>query len=88
LIGLGGNGRRTLSKLASFINQGQTFKVEITKSYSRYDWQEDMKTLFKNLGVDNKKMVFMFSDSEIKGEYFMEDLSSILNVGEVPNLFT
>ena len=88
MIGLGGNGRRTLSKLASFINQGQTFKVEITKSYSRYDWQEDMKTLFKNLGVDNKKMVFMFSDSEIKGEYFMEDLSSILNVGEVPNLFT
>jgi hypothetical protein len=47
-----------------------------------------MKTLFKNLGVDNKKMVFMFSDSEIKGEYFVEDLSSILNVGEVPNLFT
>lgn len=30
----------------------------------------------------------MFQDSDIKGDYFIEDISSILNVGEVPNLFT
>lgn len=88
LIGLGGNGRRTLSKLAAFINDCQTFRVEIGKSYSRNDWQDDLKSLFKSLGIDNKKVVFAFSDSDIKADYFIEDISNMLNVGEVPSLFT
>ncbi len=88
LIGLGGNGRKTLARLAAFINDCQNFRVDIGKSYGRNDWQDDLKTLFKGLGIDNKKTVFSFSDSEIKSEYFIEDISNLLNVGEVPQLFT
>ena len=66
LIGLGGNGRRSLSKLAAFINECQIFKIEITKSYGRNEWQDDLKGLFKTLGLDNKKIVFTFADSDIK----------------------
>ena len=87
LIGLGGNGRRSLSKLAAFINECQIFKVEITKSYGRNEWQDDLKSMFKSLGMDNKKVVFTFQDSDIKQEFFIEDINNILNVGEVPNLY-
>lgn len=42
----------------------------------------------KTMGIDNKKVAFNLSDSEIKGDYFMEDISSLLNVGEVHNIYT
>jgi dynein heavy chain, axonemal len=93
LIGLGGNGRKTLSKLACFINACTTFKVDITgggggKGYTRYDWVDDMKNMFKTMGIDNKRVTFQLIDSEIKGEYFMEDIASMLNVGEISGLYT
>ena len=93
LIGLGGNGRKTLSVLACFINNCSIFKVDITgggggKGYTRYDWNDDMKNMFKILGIDNKKVAFQLSDSDIKEKYFMEDISSMLNSGEISSLYT
>jgi dynein heavy chain len=32
-------------------------------------------------------VVFLFSDTQIKSETFLEDLNNILNAGDVPNLF-
>ena len=38
-------------------------------------------------GINNKQYCFMFSDSQIVMEQFLEDINNILNSGEVPNLF-
>ena len=46
-----------------------------------------MRTLYKSLGIDNKKIVFSLADKDIKDEVFIEDINSILNVGELTNLF-
>jgi dynein heavy chain, axonemal len=87
LMGIGGNGRKTLTKLASFICDFETFGVEIHKNFNRGDWNESMKTLFKKVGLDKKNTLFLFSDSQIREESFIEDINNILNSGEVPNLF-
>jgi dynein heavy chain len=47
LIGLGGNGRKSLAKIASFINECSVFKIEITKTYGKNEWSEDLKGMFK-----------------------------------------
>jgi len=45
------------------------------------------QTVLKNAGGHNKPSVFLITDSQIKEESFLEDIDSLLNAGEVPNLF-
>lgn len=43
--------------------------------------------LMKNAGVKGQKTVFLLTDAQIKEEAFLEDVDSVLNTGEVPNIF-
>jgi len=51
------------------------------------DWKGDLKVLMKKVGGEGKPTLFLFSDTEIKDDLFVEDINIILNTGEVPNLF-
>lgn len=51
------------------------------------DWREDLKTVMKESGGKNKPVVFLFTEGQIKEEYFLQDIDSLLNSGEVPNIF-
>ena len=42
----------------------------------------------KQSGGKNEPTVFLFTDSEIKDEAFVEDINNLLNTYEVPNLFS
>ena len=56
-------------------------------SYGKTEWKDDLKVLMKKVGGEGKSTLFLFSDTEIKDESFVEDINIILNTGEVPNLF-
>ena len=45
------------------------------------------QTLLKTAGAQMKPTVFLITDTQIKEESFLEDIDSLLNTGEVPNLF-
>lgn len=45
------------------------------------------KTLLRNVGMKGQKTVFLITDTQIKEEAFLEDVDSVLNTGEVPNIF-
>ena len=59
----------------------------ISGSYGLVEWRDDLKTLLRTAGAENKPVVFLFSDVQIVDESFLEDINNILNAGEVPSLF-
>ncbi|XP_032591888.1 dynein axonemal heavy chain 7 [Drosophila grimshawi] len=88
LIGVGGSGRQSLTRLASHICDYELFQVEITRLYGPYEYHEDIKTILRKIGASEMHGVFLFTDVQIKDESFLEDINNLLNSGEVPNLFS
>ncbi|XP_016078231.1 PREDICTED: dynein heavy chain 3, axonemal [Miniopterus natalensis] len=87
LVGIGGSGRQSVSKLSTFMNSYELYQIEITKNYSNSDWREDLKKIMLQVGVATKSTVFLFADNQIKDESFVEDINMLLNTGDVPNIF-
>ncbi|XP_038627172.1 dynein heavy chain 1, axonemal [Tachyglossus aculeatus] len=88
LLGIGGSGRSSLTRLASHIAAYECFQIELSKNYGMTEWREDIKQILLKAGLNNKSITFLFSDTQIKNESFLEDINSILNSGDIPNLYS
>ena len=87
LLGVGGSGRKSLTLISACIAELEVFEVEVSKNFSMNDWRDKLKLLFYRAGLDNVAIIFLFSDTQISREGFLEDINNILNNGEVPNMF-
>jgi len=86
-VGMGGRGRQSMTRMAASMCDYKCFQIEIRKGYGSSDFHEDLRTCLKIAGCANKPVCFLFSDSQIVNDGFLEDINNILNSGEVPNLF-
>jgi dynein axonemal heavy chain len=87
LVGVGGSGKRSLTRLACFVAECECVTIEMTRSFGYADFQEQVKAVMVSAGVNGRQVAFMLNENQIIMERFLEDVNNILNSGEVPNLF-
>nr|XP_015221526.1 PREDICTED: dynein heavy chain 10, axonemal [Lepisosteus oculatus] len=87
LVGVGGSGKQSLTKLAAFAAGCEVYEIVLSRGYSENNFREDLKTLYLKLGIENKKMVFLFTDAHVAEEGFLELINNMLTSGMVPALF-
>ena len=87
LVGVGGSGKQSLSKLASFIMGLDVFRIVVSTNYSMSDLKEDIKTCFTKAGAQGNKILFILTDGQIIDDRFLMYINDILSTGYIPELF-
>ena len=87
LVGVGGSGKQSLCKLASYMAGCEVFSITLTRGYDEVAFREDLKVLYTKLGQEDKKVSFMMTDGHVAEEGFLELLNNMLTSGMVPALY-
>jgi len=58
------------------------------KELTSLEWYDFLKKLLRTVGIEDKPVIFLLADSQIQQDRFFEDINNLLNIGEIPNLFT
>ncbi|VDK33899.1 unnamed protein product [Taenia asiatica] len=87
LVGIGGSGKQSLSRLAAFISSLEVFQIVAKKGYSVTDLKADLAALYRKAGLKNVGTVFLLTDAQVLDEKFLVTINYLLASGEIPDLF-
>lgn len=58
----------------------------MSRGYGENNFRDDLKNLYQKLGVDDKSMVFLFTDGHVAEESFLELINNMLTSGATDSL--
>ncbi|MEE6504167.1 hypothetical protein FKM82_005082, partial [Ascaphus truei] len=82
LVGVGGSGKQSLCRLAAFAAGYEVFEIILNRGYGENSFRDDLKNLYMKLGLENKKMIFLFTDAHVAEEGFLELINNMLTSGD------
>lgn len=85
LVGYGGSGKQSLTRLAAFSAKYKLFTISLTRGYKEKEFRDDLKLLFGFLCQG--PVLFLFTDAHVLYEGFLELVNNLLTIGIVPALF-
>ena len=87
LIGVGGSGKQSLTRLAASVMDYELRSIELTREYAVGDWKHDLRQILRACVQAAHPTVLLLSDAQLLHGCMLEDVSGLLQVGSVPNLW-
>jgi len=81
MIGVGGSGKTSTCKLAAFSSGMKLFTLTLARNYNLESLLENFREMYEN--VVTRPKVFLFNDSHIIQENFLEVINTVITNGMV-----
>ncbi|XP_070335216.1 dynein axonemal heavy chain 9 isoform X5 [Odocoileus virginianus] len=88
LVGVGGSGKQSLTRLAAFVSSMDVFQITLRRGYQIPDFKADLAGLCLRAGVKNLSTVFLMTDAQVADEKFLVFINDLLASGEIPDLYS
>jgi len=89
LVGVGGSGKQSLAKLATFICEYDLDQMVVTQSFGITELRNFLTEMYRKIAKKgSNSRVYMITDSQIKDEAFLIPINDMLNSGWISDLFT
>merc|ERR1712070_842479 len=89
LVGVGGSGKQSLARLASFINAQDVLTILVNQSYGLGELKVDLQEFYKKAAVKpGTPHAFLMTDGQIASERFLVFINDMLSSANIPDLFT
>nr|CAH7754609.1 unnamed protein product [Callosobruchus chinensis] len=86
LVGVGGSGKQSLTRLAASISSFEVFQIQLKKGYSMNDMKSDIGNLYLKSGLKSVGIVFLMTDAQVPEEKFLVLVNDMLASGEISEL--
>jgi dynein heavy chain len=88
LVGVGGSGKQSLARLASFICGYEVHQISVSSTYGVADFKESLLGLYTRAGVKGIPTAFLITDNQIIDERFLVYINDFLSTGYIADLCT
>jgi len=87
LVGVGGSGKQSLSRLSSHICGFKPMAITITNTYGVNDLKADIQAMYRIAGVKQEGVMWLFTDNQITDEKFLVYMNDLLSSGKISDLY-